>query len=150
MQIFRDRSVIREEEEKEETPDSGGASCQQSIKRPRQDEPGEGTRKRLHVNLLRRLQSRKYGTCAMVDDYESEGDSSYKAILAMAYLGSSELFYDDLTSELLDPELVHAARAEEICFICGFPLWDEATIEQCWAMAGKASILDQIGSYAPR
>ena len=47
---------------------------------------------------------------------------------------------DDVTGGDLDPRAVREARAEEMGFIRSIPLYEEATIAECWAKTGKGPV----------
>ena len=127
-----------------EIPDSGGASSsQQGTKRGRDDGEelvDDDTQKRLHVNLLEGLRAHTCGIVTEVNDDEDERSWADKGILAVEYPGNSELFYDELTGEVLDPAEVKASRAEEIRFIRDMPVYVEDTVDRCWELTGKRPI----------
>ena len=45
--------------------------------------------------------------------------------------------YDGKTGQLLSPELVRQARAEELSFMRKINLFDEVDVEECLKMIGK-------------
>lgn len=47
---------------------------------------------------------------------------------------------DDVTGEHLDAKAVRAARREEMSFIKGIPLYEEADVAECWRRTGKAPV----------
>lgn len=55
-------------------------------------------------------------------------------------LEGEEWARDDVTGGDLDPAAVRAARCEEMTFIRGLPLYEEASLEECRARTGKGPI----------
>ena len=51
-----------------------------------------------------------------------------------------ETFYDDMSGELLDPQLVKKARAEELEYAGRYNVFDIVDLAVCWQATGKAPI----------
>eukprot|EP00969_Alexandrium_andersonii_P337473 14915863-Alexandrium_andersonii.AAC.1 len=49
-------------------------------------------------------------------------------------------FRDDITGAVLPPELVSAARSEEIRFMESWGVWDVRPISECLARAGRRPV----------
>ena len=45
--------------------------------------------------------------------------------------------WDDLTREWMDPEEVRAARAEEMEYVKGIPVYEEREVDECWRETGR-------------
>ena len=52
----------------------------------------------------------------------------------------AERMYDDLTGLEMDPGEVRKARHEEMEFVKGLRVYEEAPVEECWERTGKAPI----------
>ena len=51
-----------------------------------------------------------------------------------------ELAFDDVTGQALDVEAVKNARAEEMRFVKGIPVYEERDVEECWRRLDKKPI----------
>ena len=56
------------------------------------------------------------------------------------HIENSAIFKDDLTGQLLDPELVRAARAKELEYFEGKKVWELRTINECRRLTGKPPV----------
>ena len=56
-----------------------------------------------------------------------------------------EEFYDDVSGEMLPPDLTREARLEEIRFMQDWKVWEVRTIQECKEVTGKAPYWREMG-----
>lgn len=144
-EVGRKRDLEQTVPEEELTPDTGGASGSGGNggrKRNREadeEEEMEGPEKRVHVNLMEGNQ-RNWASHEMpVNDDLEKLDWSNRAIMAIEYPEECE-YFDNLTGERLEPDLVRSSRCEEMGFVKSMPVYEEAPEAECWEKTGRKPI----------
>jgi len=61
-------------------------------------------------------------------------------MMMMMMMMMTRIVYDNITGEILDPELVKKARMEEIEFMLDWQVWEEVPVEQCRQTTGKGPL----------
>eukprot|EP00400_MALV-I_sp_L67-5_P000255 gene255-biopygen667 len=81
-----------------------------------------------------------YGEASMQLEHLAGGRAEEWGTVAQLRDPTGQTYWDDISGEQLSPELVRAARHQEMEYVEGYPIWVQVPEKECWDETGKAPI----------